>query len=351
MSLRLDFIDSKYGSFEARDDCDSVTVGKSPSVSLRIQNPSVSRIHCVFVKGEDGNWRVNDLGSKNGTFLNGERVKEITLVNSGVLISFGGDVLARAEIPKSTETYSPENVSREVRKIKEEREALTPPISQPPVVRPLARDVHPLLHTDSSAEILKALSVLEDRIIAQIEATTADLSQRVDANERDNDQNSKKDAVTAKNVEDLKMSLAELKVDFSFYRDGLRKKAAVFGLAITALLVAMFLISVAQEAERQSAINALFDTLGGSEGFGQVFGALILGFLSASGLAMNSASEDGSKSGNRAVRTRVPRQIDPIERERSRSQSIAMDWEAEDRGVRGIERDRNRMGDSGRFDR
>ncbi|HEY1959602.1 MAG TPA: sigma 54-interacting transcriptional regulator [Polyangiaceae bacterium] len=46
------------------------TVGSAPSSDIALNDRSVSRIHAEFVPREDGAW-VRDLGSKNGTFLDG----------------------------------------------------------------------------------------------------------------------------------------------------------------------------------------------------------------------------------------------------------------------------------------
>src|SRR5581483_1007840 len=43
---------------------DPVTIGRDPENSLTIEGPDVSRRH----------WRIVDLGSKNGTFLNGKPI-------------------------------------------------------------------------------------------------------------------------------------------------------------------------------------------------------------------------------------------------------------------------------------
>src|SRR4051812_38585619 len=46
------------------------TVGSAPSADLVLNDRSVSRIHAEFIPREDGAW-VRDLGSKNGTFVDG----------------------------------------------------------------------------------------------------------------------------------------------------------------------------------------------------------------------------------------------------------------------------------------
>ena len=49
-------------------------VGRAPNCSLRINERYVSAQHAV-VRWVDGHWEVKDLGSRNGTFVDGSRIK------------------------------------------------------------------------------------------------------------------------------------------------------------------------------------------------------------------------------------------------------------------------------------
>jgi DNA-binding CsgD family transcriptional regulator len=53
-------------------------IGRSPLCELRINDKSVSRRHAEIRYGH-GLWVLRDLGSKNGTFVNGERVERAVL--------------------------------------------------------------------------------------------------------------------------------------------------------------------------------------------------------------------------------------------------------------------------------
>ena len=48
-------------------------IGRLPSLEVLVNDPSISRIHSEIVLSDKG-WVVRDLGSTNGTFLNGIRV-------------------------------------------------------------------------------------------------------------------------------------------------------------------------------------------------------------------------------------------------------------------------------------
>lgn len=66
----------------------SFTIGRTHDCDLRIENMSVSRLHAQLNRGEDG-WLLNDLGSHNGTRVNGWLVREPVPVRAGDRVDFG----------------------------------------------------------------------------------------------------------------------------------------------------------------------------------------------------------------------------------------------------------------------
>jgi hypothetical protein len=66
----------------------SFTIGRTHDCDLRIENMSVSRLHAQLNRSEDG-WLLSDLGSHNGTRVNGWLVREPVPVQAGDLIQFG----------------------------------------------------------------------------------------------------------------------------------------------------------------------------------------------------------------------------------------------------------------------
>jgi len=50
---------------------DKVTLGRLPECELAVADPNVSRRHAEVRRGEDSSWQVADLGSTNGTKVNG----------------------------------------------------------------------------------------------------------------------------------------------------------------------------------------------------------------------------------------------------------------------------------------
>jgi adenylate cyclase len=57
---------------------DSCTIGRHPNNTLQLGDREMSKEHAVIEAGADG-YRIRDLGSSNGTFVNGQRVREQVL--------------------------------------------------------------------------------------------------------------------------------------------------------------------------------------------------------------------------------------------------------------------------------
>ena len=64
-----------------------VSIGRLVSNDICLEDPFVSRYHCV-IRNEDGQYVIEDLNSTNGTFVNGERIKAYELAE-GDLIRIG----------------------------------------------------------------------------------------------------------------------------------------------------------------------------------------------------------------------------------------------------------------------
>jgi FHA domain/Domain of unknown function (DUF1707) len=66
-----------------------VTIGRAPDCDCHLTQPSVSRRHAQL-RRVDETWLLRDLGSSNGTRLNGMRVTEEIEVRPGDQVSLGG---------------------------------------------------------------------------------------------------------------------------------------------------------------------------------------------------------------------------------------------------------------------
>ncbi|MEO1428676.1 MAG: adenylate/guanylate cyclase domain-containing protein [Cyanobacteria bacterium J06632_19] len=72
-----------------RVDQEIYVVGRSPECNLCLPFSEISRSHARFTKEKNGLWRIEDLGSKNGTILNEQAVIEPTLISHGDIIWIG----------------------------------------------------------------------------------------------------------------------------------------------------------------------------------------------------------------------------------------------------------------------
>ena len=71
---------------------DAIVIGRDPTCDARFAVHGVSRRHARIVRDADGTMRVVDLGSRNGTFLNGRKVP-MAVLRGGDEIRIGPVVL------------------------------------------------------------------------------------------------------------------------------------------------------------------------------------------------------------------------------------------------------------------
>jgi transcriptional regulator with AAA-type ATPase domain len=73
-----------------------VLIGRHPACRVRLDDPKVSSLHCLLLRVDDG-VRVLDLQSRNGTQVNGARIKDIVLRRAATLTLGDARVWVRAE--------------------------------------------------------------------------------------------------------------------------------------------------------------------------------------------------------------------------------------------------------------
>jgi len=86
-------------------------IGRAEECDVRPLSEEVSRRHCAVHVGPTDVW-VEDLGSRNGTFVNGVRIKEKTKVATGDLIRVGALELKVSCSDPAAAAGSEEDVSR-----------------------------------------------------------------------------------------------------------------------------------------------------------------------------------------------------------------------------------------------
>mgnify|MGYP000145780126 FL=1 len=108
------------------------TIGRDPSNDIVIPDPAVSLVHCqIYFEG--GHPYIKDLGSTNGTILNGARIISSELRDGDGLVI--GTAKARVEVPESSIQTGTVNVMPTIR---DEEEGDAPPTV---VVRPKKREL------------------------------------------------------------------------------------------------------------------------------------------------------------------------------------------------------------------
>lgn len=96
--IELDIIDESGSWHRFSFEDNTIDVGRDPDLHLVLPAPNVSNEHCRLA-AQGGRVVITDLGSTNGTFVNGVRVRAPTVVSPADRISVGPYVLllARSE--------------------------------------------------------------------------------------------------------------------------------------------------------------------------------------------------------------------------------------------------------------
>ncbi len=91
---------------------DKIEIGRRPTSDIVLNEASVSSMHAQIIQ-DDGEWRVLNLLSSNGTFVNGEKVVDQPIV-PGDMIAFAGSEfvfsLVEDDEPKNSPKSSNNNL-------------------------------------------------------------------------------------------------------------------------------------------------------------------------------------------------------------------------------------------------
>lgn len=79
-----------------------ITIGRHPDNTIRLKDDRISRFHCVIEPNAEGVWEFRDLGSRNGSKVNGEKTDQ-ALLFFGDIIRLGSQEFLVEEI-KEEET-------------------------------------------------------------------------------------------------------------------------------------------------------------------------------------------------------------------------------------------------------
>jgi hypothetical protein len=81
-------IKSSHGEIDRRELTAKVVIGRAPECDVTVKDILLSRRHCRIEETHEG-WCLVDLGSKNGTSVNAQRVPEWQILSDGDVVSLG----------------------------------------------------------------------------------------------------------------------------------------------------------------------------------------------------------------------------------------------------------------------
>ena len=93
------------------------TIGRAKSCDISIQYPTVSRLHAVLTRYDDGSWTVSDAGSKGGVTVDGEPVS-VGEIRYGQTVSLAGVEFTLVPITREQELAQAEYRTRPGLKLK-----------------------------------------------------------------------------------------------------------------------------------------------------------------------------------------------------------------------------------------
>jgi hypothetical protein len=70
---------------------DTTTIGREAANDIIINDPEISRRHAI-VKSQAGRWMIEDLGSTNGTYVNGQRLNQPRELYNNDIVDIGDSV-------------------------------------------------------------------------------------------------------------------------------------------------------------------------------------------------------------------------------------------------------------------
>jgi len=134
---------------------ESLIVGRSVSSDIRLDDTEVSRQHSKIVKEGDGRFFIEDMGSRNGTYLNGERITERTELKDGDKLRVGRTLLEFQMAPSVLE--------------EEEEKRVAPPAdrkrAQAKTVTSIEKETEP---SKDEAELLKKMRTAKDALLGEM---------------------------------------------------------------------------------------------------------------------------------------------------------------------------------------
>lgn len=152
---------------------EEATIGRDPNNVVAISDPSVSRKHCLLRRESDGRFQIVDLESRNGTVVNGGRVKEDWLQH-GDEIATGDSVFVflveedDRVLPVSRVEFDDRKPTAETRVINPKDVVYLQPdrlLRELPSGSPLARNLSALLKISRVVHAIRDLEELQSQLL------------------------------------------------------------------------------------------------------------------------------------------------------------------------------------------
>ena len=124
-----------FGGDPAFGDHGRFVLGRGASSNLALNDQSISRQHCALISGEDG-FKIEDLDSAGGTFVNGNRVEGTIRLRHGDRIKIGNTVLRLSVEPQAALPSRQHSLVQDMTMV--HRPGARTPVSE------LASSVHPI---------------------------------------------------------------------------------------------------------------------------------------------------------------------------------------------------------------
>ena len=147
--LKLHVTPAQGDSFFYDVESDELIIGRSMKADLSVADRFLSRRHAQLYRSDDS-WMIEDMGSRNGTFVNGARVNAPTVVSPGDVITMSASTItvsAHGEAQPAAgrrEILDEGSVFRPATELIEASTHLPPPTADP--------EADPLVRTATSAE-------------------------------------------------------------------------------------------------------------------------------------------------------------------------------------------------------
>ncbi|WP_426753047.1 FHA domain-containing protein [Myxococcus sp. Y35] len=139
---------------------DEYVIGRATDNAICIPDTSVSRKHVVVRKGDSG-WTVSDLGSGNGTLVNGDAISDETPLANGDVITLGDTELRFEDLANSTMMVGAPSISPRPRPASSGSRGAVPPRPGPRVEGGRVRSARSAAAAAPSPEELKKKKLIK----------------------------------------------------------------------------------------------------------------------------------------------------------------------------------------------